>query len=335
MKVDEIFTNMEKEGLDCILIVDPVNITYLTGFRPSSRSVLIIKDEITLYTSRMDLGEAYQNSRIPVEELKSDETIINRLKGDIGIESTMNVAMYKKINGKRNLKIINIIEQLRMVKTSKEIENIKNALKIAEKAAEKVFVELEMSENTENELAAEIEYNMRTMGSSKAAFDTIVASGVRSSFPHALCSNHAVEYPLILDWGATFNYYHSDTSRTIINDEKQASIRDIVLEAQKEAVKVIKPGIKACEVDNVAREVIADYGFAKEFIHSTGHGVGLEVHEKPSLSVKDNTKLEEGMIITIEPGIYIDGNFGVRIEDMVLVKKKGYVLNNIRKDLWY
>jgi Xaa-Pro dipeptidase len=174
---------------------------------------------------------------------------------------------------------------------------------------------------------------MKIRGSSKPSFDTMVASGKRSSFPHGTCSQKPVESPILLDWGAIYNNYASDTSRTIVETEKQEEILEIVIESQKEAIKNIAPGVKASYIDKVSRDIITEYGYGDNFIHSTGHGVGLDVHEGPSLSDKENSKLEKGMVVTVEPGIYLEDQFGVRIEDMVLVKRKAKVLNTLKSKI--
>ena len=211
------------------------------------------------------------------------------------------------------------------VKSDWEVENIKKALEIAEKS----LMEIEFS-GTEVELAAKLEYNMRINGSERASFETIMASGARTSLPHATPTNNKVESPVLIDWGAVYNNYSSDTSRTIIETERQEDIFNIVLDAQKTAIKSIKPGVRSCEIDAAARDVITEYGYGDSFIHSTGHGVGLEIHESPSLSKNDEAKLEKGMIVTVEPGIYLEGEFGVRIEDMFLIKNRAKVLNKIK-----
>jgi Xaa-Pro dipeptidase len=157
-----------------------------------------------------------------------------------------------------------------------------------------------------------------------------MASGSRTSLPHGTPSLNKVESPILVDWGAVYNNYSSDTTRTIVETERQEEIFNIVLDAQKTAIKTIKPGVRSCDIDTAARDVITEYGYGDAFIHSTGHGVGLEIHEKPNLSKNDEGKLEKGMIITVEPGIYLEGEFGVRIEDMVLVKNQASVLNKIK-----
>ena len=250
------------------------------------------------------------------------------MEGKIGIENSMTVETYKKLTGDFELETTDIVEISRSVKSKWEVENIEKALQIAEKS----LLELEFS-GTEVELAAQLEYNMRINDSERASFETIVASGVRSSLPHGSPSKNTVEYPILIDWGAVYNNYSSDTTRTIIETEKQEEIFNIVLEAQQTAIKSIKPGVKSSDIDNIARDVITEYGYGDAFIHSTGHGVGLEIHEKPSLSKNDEDILEKDMVVTVEPGIYLEGEFGIRIEDMILIKNRATVLNKIKAKL--
>ena len=249
------------------------------------------------------------------------------LKGKVGIEATMNLGTFKKLkmDSQLDFKITKIVEDMRLIKTKDELEKIKKALKIAEKSIH----DIHFSKN-ENSTAAEIEYKMRIKGASKASFDTIVASGIRSSLPHAEPTINPIERPVVIDWGANYENYCSDTTRTIIKSERHEEIFDIVLEAQKKAINAIKPGVKASYIDKVARDVIGEYGYEESFLHSTGHGVGLEVHEGLSLSKRETIKLQKGMVITIEPGIYLENEFGVRIEDMVYMTNKGNVLNNLK-----
>ena len=326
----KITDEMQKESICTLLILNPNNINYLAGFRPSATSILIVKDEPVLFTNQMDMEDALLNSKIPVEEFKSMKELKESLTGTIGLESSMNIQTFERLKKDASFetKITDIVERLRSIKTNDELKNIEKALEIAENA----FKSAEFDSNkTENEIAAEIEYNMRLNGSQKASFDTIVASGKRSSLPHADVSNNTIEMPIVIDWGALYNNYCSDTTRTIIETERHEEIFDIVLEAQKSAIAAIKPGVKACEVDKAARDVIEEYGYGESFIHSTGHSVGLEIHESPSLHKRDETKLEKGMVITVEPGIYLKDDFGVRIEDMIHVTNKGRILNKLDK----
>ena len=330
MNLEQIINQMRQEGLDGIMLLKPENITYITGFRPSSASILLLSDKPLLFTSKLDRNEALEKSSIPVEEFQSLKDIKKKiqetLSGKLGVENTMSLQTYKKLCKEFKIELTDIIENLRVIKSKNEIQNIEGAIKIAENS----FKNLDLS-GSENKAAAELEYNMRVTGSMRPAFDTIVASGIRSSLPHASTSPEKIETPLVIDWGAIYHNYCSDLTRTIVNSEEEIEIREIVLEAQKAAIDTIKPGIKASYIDKVARSVIEEYGYIDCFIHSTGHGVGLEVHENPSLSAKYEGKLEKGMVVTIEPGIYLEGKFGVRIEDMVLIKNRGKVLTNLSK----
>jgi len=324
----KIVDKMQEEGIDTFLILNPHNITYLAGFKPTSSSVLLIKDEPVLFTSKMDLEDAKLNSKIGAEEFKSLDEIKELMEGRVGIEGSMKIETFEKLKKKSafDFKITKIVEEMRQIKTNGELKNIIKALRIAEKSLKQD----EFNKKSENNVAAEIEYNIRLNGSNNAAFDTIVASGTRSSLPHANPTFKAIEMPVVIDWGAKYSNYCSDTTRTIIETEKQKEIFDIVFEAQKSAVDAIKPGIKASYIDKVARNVIGKYGYFDAFIHSTGHGIGLEVHEAPSLSKRETIKLQKGMVITIEPGIYLENEFGVRIENMIHITNKGNVLNRIK-----
>ncbi len=328
MDLQKILDSMDAAELDSLLILKQENITYVAGYRPSSVSAVIINEDATLYTSKMDMEDASNNSKIPLVEFISLDEIKDQLKGRVGIEKSMPISVYKKVCEGHELKLTEIIESSRITKSPDEIKNIQKAIEIAENSL--LNVEFQ---TTESEVAAQLEYNMKSNGSIKPAFDTIVASGKRSSMPHATISPNNLETPVVIDWGAVYNNYCSDITRTLIESEKESEIFNIVLEAQKEAIKVIKPGIKASYVDKVARRVIEEYGYGDNFIHSTGHGFGLEIHENPTISKNSEFKLDEGMVITVEPGIYIQDQFGVRIEDDVLVKSRGKVLTGIKKPI--
>jgi len=331
MKIDEMIQKMYQEDFDALVIVKPENVAYISGFKPSSPSMVLLKDEPILFVSKLDLEEAHEQSHITVDEFKSlDETKKSLEKsikgGNLGVENSLTVQTYRKLGDNFQIQLSDLVERFRMLKSKAEIKKIEGSINIAENALEDVAFS-----GTENEVAAQLEYNMRVAGSIRPAFETIIASGSRSSLPHATTSFNNLETPVVMDWGAMYENYASDMSRTIIQSEKEEEIFEIVLEAQEKAIDTIKPGIKASYVDKVARSVIEDYGYGEYFIHSTGHGVGLEVHERPSLSVKEERKLEKGMVITVEPGIYIEGEFGVRIEDMVLIKNRAEVLTKAKK----
>jgi len=324
-KLKKVIESMHQKKIDCMIVLKPENIRYLTGFRPSSSSILILKDNPILLASKIDREDASGSSMVNFEVYKKFDDVKKLLEGKVGIEKSMTVETYQKLSGGFEVETTDIVEISRSVKSTWEVENIKKALQIAEKS----LMELEFS-GTEVELAAKLEYNMRINGSERASFETIMASGPRTSLPHSTPSPNEIESPVLIDWGAVYNNYSSDTTRTIIQTEKQEEIFNIVLDAQKTAIKSIKPGMRSCEIDIAARDVITEYGYGDSFIHSTGHGVGLEIHESPSLSKNDESKLEKEMVVTVEPGIYLEGEFGIRIEDMVLIKNRAIVLNKLK-----
>ena len=326
-KLKQVIESMHNQNMDCMIVLKPENIRYLTGFRPSS-SILILKEDPILLASKIDREDASGSSMVNLEVYKEFNDVKKLLEGKVGIEKSMTVETFQKLLGEFEVETTDIVEISRSIKSKWEVENIEKALQIAEKS----LMELEFN-GTEVELAAQLEYNMRINGSERASFDSIMASGARTSLPHGNPTFNKVQSPILIDWGAVYNNYSSDTTRTIIETEKQEEIFNIVLEAQKTAIKSIKPGAKSSEIDTAARDVITEYGYGDSFIHSTGHGVGLEIHESPSLSKKDEGVLEKGMIVTVEPGIYIEGEFGVRIEDMILIKNHTKVLNKIKTKL--
>lgn len=221
----------------------------------------------------------------------------------------------------------NIIEDIRIVKEPLEIELIRQSIKITERAFRGVK-EMIRQGAREDEIAIEMEYRLRKEGAEKVAFDTIIASGERGALPHGKASNKIIKNGelVIVDFGSMYKGYNTDCTRTLSTDgfnARQEEIYKTVLMAQREAIKSVKPGLKASEIDSKARGFIADAGYGENFGHSTGHGVGLEVHEEPRIAEGQNDIIREGSVFTIEPGIYIQGWGGVRIEDMVLVTKDG------------
>lgn len=211
----------------------------------------------------------------------------------------------------------------------KKISSTKKAQAITDAAFEYILPKVKVGVQ-EIEIAKKIESFMKNHGSEKLAFDLIVVSGVRGALPHGEPSDKKIEDGdfVTIDMGAVINGYHSDMTRTVAVgsvSERQRSIYDIVLEAQEAAIKKIKNGARTFDIDKCARDIIGNYGYGEYFVHGTGHGVGLEIHEKPHLNKKSQEILESGMIVTVEPGIYIPDDLGVRIEDMLLVTDDGYI----------
>lgn len=274
---------------------------------------------------------ANQNSSIEVKQYESFEVMIGELKKEginsLAIEPSLPFSTYVKFREDFKVDSKTYIDKQRMIKTPSEIEKITRATEIAQES----FLQLDILNNngTEKEVAFDLVRFMIENGAFKESFDTIVASGPASSLPHAIPSSKKLSQPILVDWGAIFEGYCSDNTRTIVYTEKQQEIWDIVAESHDKAIKAIKPGIKCCEVDKVARDVIADYGYGDKFIHSTGHSLGLDIHETPGFSLRDDTIIEDGMVITVEPGIYMEGEFGVRLEDTISISKKANVIGDL------
>lgn len=242
----------------------------------------------------------------------------------LGIESWRTLA---KAAGEAKLELAgNLIRELRIIKDTQEIKFIREACRMADEAVN-LASQIIVPGANEQEVAAEIEYTMRIMGSEGTSFDTIIGSGSNSAFPHCNNKKKIREGDLVIvDLGATFNFYRSDITRTFIAGkptEKQKQIYEAVKSAQEKAFKTMKPNAPAKDVDAAARQTIQKAGYAEYFCHNLGHGVGLEVHEPPTLSPDSKDVLRAGMVVTDEPGIYIADFGGVRIEDTVLITKDG------------
>ena len=329
--IDNILKKMEKDDIQAYLLTQFTNIEYISGYRPTSFAFCIIKEDPIIYASQMDMEIANKNSILNVKEYESFEVMINELKEDrvknMAIEPELPFSTYVKFRDDFEITSKNYINTQRMIKTSVELKNIEKATEIAQKS----FMQLDIlnNKNSEKEVAFDLVRYMIENGASKESFDTIVTSGANSSLPHAVPEHKKLSEPILIDWGAIYNGYCSDNTRTIVYTEKQQEIWDIVAEAHDRSIQAIKPGLKCCEIDKVARDIISEYGYGDKFIHSTGHSLGLDIHETPGFSMRDETIIEEGMVITVEPGIYLEGEFGVRLEDTVSILKKGNIIGNM------
>ncbi|HII61812.1 Xaa-Pro dipeptidase PepQ [Pyrococcus horikoshii] len=333
-KVKKIIEFMDKNSIDAVLIAKNPNVYYISGASPLAGGYILITGEsATLYVPELEYEMAKEESNIPVEKFKKMDEFYKALEGikSLGIESSLPYGFIEELKKKANIKefkkVDDVIRDMRIIKSEKEIKIIEKACEIADKAVMAAIEEITEGKK-EREVAAKVEYLMKMNGAEKPAFDTIIASGYRSALPHGVASDKRIERGdlVVIDLGALYQHYNSDITRTIVvgsPNEKQKEIYEIVLEAQKKAVESAKPGITAKELDSIARNIIAEYGYGEYFNHSLGHGVGLEVHEWPRVSQYDETVLREGMVITIEPGIYIPKIGGVRIEDTILITKNG------------
>lgn len=331
LHIDNIIKDMKKDDFQAYLLTQFTNVEYISNYKPTSFAFCIIKDNPIIYASGMDMELANRDSKIEVKEYESYEIMIRELKEEgiksLAIEPTLPFSIYSKFKEDFQIEAKTYIDKQRMIKTPEEIEKITKATEIAQKS----FLQLDILNNecTEKEIAFDLVRYMIENGAFKESFDTIVTSGPNSSLPHAIPQAKRLERPILIDWGAIYEGYCSDNTRTMVYTEFQQEIWDIVAEAHDKAIKAIRPGMKCCEVDKVARDIIADYGYGDKFIHSTGHSLGLDIHETPGFSLRDETTVEEGMVITVEPGIYLEGEFGVRLEDTIAVSKRGNVIGDL------
>ena len=337
-RTDALKQSAAKQGKPSdFLIFNQTNLTYFTGFSGATALLIPEQGENVLYVSGVNYEQAKAEAKgLIVELLKRGENLMEKIAKQapakkfavdtLPIESWR--ALAKAVGGEEKLEPANnLIRDLRKTKTQEEIQLIREACKLAG-VGMKVASETVRSGIKEKDVAAEIEYAMRKAGSDGTAFETIVASGVTSAFPHGsnlektICRGDLV----VVDLGATYRFYRSDITRTFIAgkaSEKQTRIYETVKLAHQKAFEAIKPNVAASDVDSAARHVIEEAGFGDFFVHNLGHGVGLEVHEAPILSPDSKDVLEAGNVLTVEPGIYLPGVGGVRIEDTVLVTKNG------------
>ncbi|HEX4808688.1 MAG TPA: Xaa-Pro peptidase family protein [Bryobacteraceae bacterium] len=324
--------------VDAILVTALPNVRYLSGFTGSNAMLLVTADRELLFTDPRYQAQAPRESEcevkvakgaLPKQVLKWVKRLLIRKLGFE--EGRIGFAQYQRIKedstGVRLMPVANVPEKLRMVKSPVEIAAIRASVDLNSQAFEEGFRHFRPS-MSEVDLAAEIDYRMRLLGADSNAFSTIVASGERTALPHAHPSVQAIERNelLLIDMGATVSGYASDMTRTRAVGTVSAKARRMyraVLESQLAAIEAVRPGVSCSRVDEAAREVLRGYQLDKAFIHSTGHGLGLEIHEDPRVGRKEKTKLTEGMTITIEPGAYIEGLGGIRIEDTVVVTEHG------------
>ena len=321
--------------IDALLVSSPANVRYLTGYAGSNGILLVTTTDAHFFTDPRYALEASQKitCKVHVERkplLTGATAVIKRKRlKKIGFESSsLHYEDYAKLERELDLHPIGqVIEEQRMVKSASEIELIRRSVATNSEAYSKTIRRVHAGAR-EMDIAAELDYQMRALGAEKAAFETIVAAGVRSALPHAHPTPHRLgeNELLLIDMGASQDGYASDMTRVAHTGEPPKRVLRLykaVLEAQLAALRSIKDGVTTGAVDAAARGVLKRYELDRAFVHSTGHGLGLEIHEPPRIARKDKTKLRAGMAITIEPGVYIDGVGGIRIEDTVLVTEHG------------
>lgn len=339
---------MRKRGMTSFLVTQRENVRYLTGFTGSSGVALVTRGSIALITDfRYQLQAKRETEGTRIAILKKDLlATVKETAASMGVsrlwfdESSLPVDRARRLKetGLRVKGSVDPVQEIRQRKDSREMRSIRTAVRRAEDSFEilRRFLRPGVSER---QLALRLEFLMRERGAKRAAFDLIVASGPNGAMPHAGVSNRRLRAGdlVTVDFGAEADGYFCDITRTVCvgrPSTRQREIHELVLHAQREAIETIRPGIACKAVDHAARDIIASAGHGEHFGHATGHGIGLSVHEGPSVSALSKDVLQEGMVITVEPGIYIPGWGGVRIEDMVVVTDKGpRLLTSLRRDL--
>lgn len=339
---------MKADGIGALLVTRREDVRYLSGFTGSAGSLLVTAGRPFLITDfRYQLQAATETSGIRVLIQKgdffsavkdaADRSNVTALWFD---ESAVTMEFVRKL---RRQKLAlkghhDLVRGLRQRKDGAELVNIRIAIQRAEESFRELRCHIKPGAG-ERELGLRLEYLMREKGSRRAAFDTIVASGPNGAMPHASVTDRRIKQGdlVTFDFGAESNGYFSDITRTVCVGRpttRQRKIHSLVLEAQTAAIRIVRPGMACRSVDDAAREVIKGAGQAKRFGHGTGHGVGLMVHEGPSVSPLSKDRVEQDMVFTVEPGVYVPGWGGVRIEDMVLVTERGAeVLTTLPREL--
>lgn len=335
---------LQSAAVDAILLTDAANMRFVAGFTGEGYVYLSGRQAIVVTDSRYTIAATAECPEFTVIEWDKKgyyapllEAVGKDRVHALGIEDEeMTVSAYEKLCAqlkKTDIKEIKTeplrqrVTELRAVKTEAEIANIREAEAIGDRAFAKILKKLKAG-MTEKEVAAILEFFMKEEGADGFSFDTIAASGIHSAMPHAVPTDKVLEPGdfLTMDFGCLCRGYCSDMTRTVVigkASEEQRKVYDTVLRAQKTALTGIRPGMTGKEIDALARNVIEKAGYGDCFGHSLGHSVGLNIHEKPSFSPNEDTIIRPGMVITVEPGIYIENFGGVRIEDVVVITESG------------
>lgn len=335
------------DEFDAVLITSPHNLRYFSGFSGGEGAILLQKNEQFLFTDFRYTEQAEKEAKnFEIIRWNGYVDLCGFIRGrkikNIAFEDLfMTVEEYKHLTEMTGINFTGKsceIEKKRMVKTPFEIEKIRRAEEIGDLAFSRVLKYIKEGVS-ERDIASEIEYFMRKNGADKTSFDTIAVSGKKTSMPHGVTGDKKIEYGdfITLDFGCVFEGYCSDMTRTVVlgeASEKQKEIYDTVYKAQLAGLDAIKRGESGKNADKASRDIIKEAGYGEFFGHSLGHGVGLLIHELPNLSPKSNIILEDNMVVSCEPGIYIPGFGGVRIEDLVVVSgEKCTVLSKSEKKL--
>lgn len=341
MRLAKLRCKLADEGLDAILITNAANRRYLSGFTGSAGTLIISQDRALLATDfRYHEQVEKQAPQFELAKIKDRLTsLLPDLVSSMGIQrlgfesEDVTVGLLGRLDdalpeGVEFVGTSNVVEEMRAVKDENELATLRRAIALAD-AAYAHIADFMQPGMTEHQVAWELESFMRTHGAEKAAFEIIAAAGPNGAMPHARATDRVIQAgePVVMDLGAVVDGYCSDLTRTVVlgkADSQYRKVYEIVLQAQQAALRDIRPGMTGQEADALARQVITEAGYGDAFGHGLGHGVGLLVHEKPSMGrLSDKEVLQPGMVFSIEPGIYLPGWGGVRIEDLVLLGEDG------------
>ncbi len=341
MRKEQLLELVRNSGFDAMILTSEVNRRYATGFHSTSGAVYLSEKQAVFltdsryYEAASDLIKGFDVRKLQTSD--SYSRLVNALIMEDNIEwvaledKTLTYSDYMEWTEAFDIDMIqglgDAIDQLREVKDSSEVQKIVSAQRIAEKAYNEILNEIKPGVS-EKEIAARLTYLMLHYGAENMSFDPIVVSGKNSSKPHGVPSEKLIESGdfVTMDFGCIFDGYCSDMTRTVAvgsATDEMKNVYETVLKAQEAGIKECRAGLLGKELDAAARKVITDAGYGEAFGHGFGHGVGLEIHEAPSVGQKGETKLRAGCIVTAEPGIYLEGKFGVRIEDMLHVTENG------------
>ena len=337
-RIERLRALLTEKVVDAVLVTKEENVHYFSGFRGDSTALLVTHERLLLVTDSRYMEQA--STEASLYEIVEQRDGLYRKVAELAVEAGVVALGYegaalvcdqyeklKEMLGEISFDTSLALDALRQVKDADEIALIRRACAIADEGFAHIIRYIQPG-MTEMDVAAELEHYMRTLGSERPAFQTIIASGVRGSLPHGVASDKVIARGelVTMDFGAVCAGYHSDITRTICvgrADARQREIYDAVLSAQMRALAALRPGVTGIEVDRIARDSLAEKNFEQYFGHGLGHSLGLEIHEEPRLSKAGKHIMQPNMLITDEPGVYIPGWGGIRIEDTVLITADG------------
>lgn len=348
-RVERVREQLAERELDALLVTALVNVRWLTGFTGSSAAAVVEREGALRFLTDFRYLTQSAEEVDPAFEREIGQDLLEQAAGGLAPgrvgfdDASMPVREHDRLAGLApgEVELVaagGLVEELRFVKDEGELDRLRAAARLADEALTDVL-DRGLAGRTELDVAVDLEFTMRRLGAQAASFPPIVAAGPHGALPHAQPRKEAIPAGtlVVIDWGAMLDGYASDCTRTFATgelDPRDRAVYDLVLRAQEAALAAVRPGPTGREVDAVARAIIDDAGHAEHFGHGLGHGVGLEIHEGPRLSQRGDVALRAGMVVTVEPGVYVPGAVGTRIEDLVAVTADGCeVLNALPKEL--